>query len=147
MKERLYEILNQCTVQVRVGDVVKHEKVGALDVTTFDAMPSEADLVDNLKVIDMILLKVGVDPVRAAAVKDEFVGLIEPLRPMLESGPSYIAIGGELGDQGAAFQFMALGEVLGLWKVVTPRTLGMADDAAAKNAAGIGYVMISGYRQ
>jgi hypothetical protein len=114
---RLYAIINECTTQVRIGDVVNEKNVGPLHVTTIDAMPSEADLVDGLVIIDLVLLKVAVHPAKAEAHKAELISLIEPLRAGLEPGPSYIAIGASIGDQGTAFQLMALGEVLGLWKV------------------------------
>jgi hypothetical protein len=143
----LYAILHQCTTQVRIGEVLKEQDVGPLHVTTVDAMPSEADLVDGLVIIDLVLLKVAVHPAKAEAHKAEFISLIEPLRAELEPGPSYIAIGALIGDQGTAFQLMALGEVLGLWKVITPRTLGMKDEAIIQQAAGNGYIMISGYRR
>ena len=53
-------------------------------------------------------------------------------------------IGGYIGDQGAAFQLMALGQVLGLWEVITPSSLGLTGERASM-AAGAGYLMISGY--
>jgi len=68
-----------------------------------------------------------------------------PQLERLAGGPSYIEVGGVIGDQGAAFQLFALGEVLGLWKVVTPKILGM-DDATARQLAGSGMIMISGFK-
>lgn len=60
----------------------------------------------------------------------------------LAQGPSYIELGGWIGDQALALQFMGLGERLGLWKVVTPRSLGITDHEAAANLMGAGFVMI-----
>jgi hypothetical protein len=145
--DRLYQIINECSTQVRIGDVVKQETVGPLSVTTVDAMPAESDLVDGLKVIDLVLLKVGVEPDCAAKHKEELVKLIEPLRTILEPGPSYITIGGYIGDQGTAFQLMAIGEVLGLWTVITPRLFGINEEPQLTQAAGQGLIMISGYRR
>lgn len=36
---------------------------------------------------------------------------------------SYIEIGAWIGDQGAALRLMGLGALLGLWKLLTPRTV------------------------
>ncbi len=41
---------------------------------------------------------------------------------------------------------MALGQVLGLWRVITPVDLGITG-AKAMDAAGLGYVMLSGYKE
>jgi hypothetical protein len=146
---KLYEILNSCTSLIRVGEVVTQEQAGPMNVTTIDAMPSEAEISnkDDLAIIDCVLVKVGVNKALATTKRADFIEAIEPLRSGLEPGPSYIAIGASIGDQGAAFQFMALGEVLGLWKVITPRTLGITDAHQLRDYAGKGYVMISGYRR
>ena len=58
-------------------------------------------------------------------------------------GPGYIELGGWLGDQTTALQFMGLGEILGLWEVVTPRRLGIEDAAQAQEMMGMGFVMIA----
>jgi hypothetical protein len=62
----------------------------------------------------------------------------------LKAGPSYIELGGWLGDQGAALMFMGLGEILGLWDVVTPETMlrGTVNQGKADELAGLGLVMI-----
>lgn len=36
---------------------------------------------------------------------------------------SYLEIGGWIGDQGAAMMLMGLGAILGLWQLLTPRTV------------------------
>ncbi len=143
---KLFNILTSCTFLIRVGDVVSEEQVGPLSVTTIDAMPSEDEVKNKeLQIVDCILVKVGVDKAEAEKHRAEFIATIEPLRSVLEPGPSYIAIGAYIGDQGAAFQFMALGEVLGLWTVFTPKTLGVMDATQLREYAGRGYVMIGGY--
>ena len=64
----------------------------------------------------------------------------------ISKGPSYIEVGGWLGDQGTALCFFALGQRLGLWTVITPATLGMLRDTVEyKELAGRGMVMLSGY--
>lgn len=41
---------------------------------------------------------------------------------------------------------MALGHVLGIWRIVTPEDLGFTG-AKAEQAAGLGYVMQAGYQR
>lgn len=55
----------------------------------------------------------------------------------------YIEIGGWIGDQRLALMLMGIGSLLGLWKLLTPRTLiPQIDDEIAKKMAGCGYVSI-----
>jgi hypothetical protein len=58
---------------------------------------------------------------------------------------SYIEIGGFIGDQGVALMLMGLGSILGLWKLMTPRTMlpaGTFREDMVQAMAGIGYVII-----
>lgn len=57
---------------------------------------------------------------------------------------SYLEIGADLGSQDVALQLMGLGQLLGLWSLNTPCSiLGLkADDAMAKEMAGLGYITI-----
>lgn len=55
---------------------------------------------------------------------------------------SYMEVGGWIGDQGLAMQFMALGHLLGLWKVFTPRMLPGIPDDLAMQMAGSGLLSI-----
>ena len=71
-------------------------------------------------------------------------GYPEPER--LAGGPSYIEIGGVLGDQQEAFLLFALGKVLGLWSVITPATLGF-EGPEADQLAGAGMVNMSGFKE
>lgn len=59
----------------------------------------------------------------------------------LKEGPSYIELGGWIGDQELALSLMGLGASLGLWNVVTPRTLGFSDDKAGM-LMGMGFVLL-----
>ena len=57
---------------------------------------------------------------------------------------SYIELGCWIGDQSAALTLMGLGALLGLWKLLTPRTVlgtGLSDDVVWQLAT-LGYVMI-----
>lgn len=157
-KDRLYQILNETTVQIRKGDVVhgSHELVEAINrrderlpggVVSIDMMPSDKEVKPELERVDMQFLTIGVHRETAQKHKAELIALLNeyPQPDRLAAGPSYIEVGAEIGDQGAAFQLFALGKVLGLWEVITPATLGFSGKKA-EELAGIGYVMISGYK-
>jgi len=53
----------------------------------------------------------------------------------------YMELGGWIGDQGLAMMLMGLGAVLGIWVLLTPKTLGLSDDMALQ-MAGMGMVTI-----
>ncbi len=57
---------------------------------------------------------------------------------------SYLEVGGWLGDQGLALTLMGLGECLGLWKLLTPRSVLGKDvpEDLVQKMAGAGYVSI-----
>lgn len=145
--DRLYVILRETTVQLRKGEVVEEKQVGDVKVTEVFAMPHESEASSNLQKVDCIFLTIGVDKEKAEMYREEVVAILKgyPQPERLAGGPSYIEVGGVIGDQGAAFQLFALGEVLGLWRVITPKTLGM-DDATARQLAGSGMIMISGFK-
>jgi hypothetical protein len=157
---RLYEILSDTTVQLRKGDVVHGDKhlVEAINtgrdlskepggVVTIDAMPHVAEAPDALERVDLEFLVIGVDKAKAERYRDDLVQILKtyPRPDRLASGPSYIEVGAEIGDQGAAFQLFALGKVLKLWDVITPTTLGF-EGAEAREMAGRGLVMMSGFQ-
>jgi hypothetical protein len=106
---------------------------------------------DDGTIVDVFMTKVaikdGVDPVKFAALIEaaEHGEFQEVSVERLKAGPSYIELGAWLGDQTMALMFMALGEVLGFWKIISPTTLGVKDPAVAGDMAGRGFVMISGY--
>jgi hypothetical protein len=143
---RLYEILRHTTVQLRKGDVVSEQQVGPVKVIQIDAMPHESEALPSLELVDMEFLTIGVDKVEAAKHKAELISILDtyPHPERLAGGPSYIEVGAEIGDQGAAFQLFALGKVLDLWGIITPRTLGF-DGEQAKAMAVSGFIMMSGY--
>lgn len=160
--DRLHAILAYTTVQLRKGEVVHGDQhlVDAVkqgrDITkepggvvTIDSMPHVGQFanVSTFAKVDMELLVIGVDQVAAQNHKAELIEILKtyPQPERLAAGPSYIEVGAEIGDQGAAFQLFALGKVLGLWEVITPATLGLSG-ADAQLAAGRGYIMISGFK-
>ena len=152
---RLYEILGETTVQLRKGEVFtgtptlvaqaeRGEELKGGGVLTMDLMPHENEAPDNLVKIDCELLTIAVNRHIAEFHRAELIEILKTYPRMSEliEGPSYIKIGAEIGDQGAAFQLFALGEVLGLWKVITPKMMGFKGKAA-KIMAGQGYIMIT----
>lgn len=143
---RLHEILRLTTIQLRKGDLVRTEAVGPVDVVHIDLMPHESEARDHLELIDLEFLTIGVDKAMAGRLKDELVAILRtyPNPESLRGGPSYITVGAEIGDQGAAFQLFALGKVLGLWEIITPAFHGLVGEEA-KRAAGAGFIMITGF--
>ncbi len=144
--DRLYAILNETTCQLRKGAEVEERTEGAAKVKEIFAMP-HADTVSDIEKVDMEFLVIGVDKAKAEARKDELISILKtyPQPERLAGGPSYIEVGGEIGDQGAAFQLFALGKVLGLWGVITPKSLGFEGEEA-RRMAGMGYVMMTGFK-
>lgn len=157
MHDRLYEILNDTTIQLRKGEAIHGtpELVDAIHrgdeelpggVVTLDIMPKESDARVDLGRVDLHFLTIGVDKQKAEQHKEELIRLLNdyPKPERLAGGPSYIEVGAEIGDQGAAFQLFALGKILGLWDVITPDSMGMDGDLADQ-MAGSGFIMITGY--
>lgn len=57
---------------------------------------------------------------------------------------NYQEIGGWIGDQGLALMLMGLGELVGLWKLLTPRSMlgNEIPDDLVQQMAGAGFVAI-----
>lgn len=146
--DKLYDILATCTVQLRKGDEIVKESTPGLDVTHVYAMPHESEARPHIEKVDLHFITIGVDKALAESRKAELIDILNayPEPDRIAAGPSYIEVGGVIGDQGAAFQLFALGTVLGLWGVITPKMLGATGDQADQ-LAGSGYIMISGYRR
>ena len=75
----------------------------------------------------------------------EFKELVEKEFPYWLDGKehSYLQIGGDIGDQGLALITMGLGELLGLWELLTPENMmPFLDDAMKMEMAGRGYISI-----
>jgi len=63
----------------------------------------------------------------------------------LAKGPNYLGVGKILGSTDSALQLFAVGQVLGLWRVVVPEVFGFKGTEALQMGQG-GLVMISGFR-
>jgi hypothetical protein len=92
--------------------------------------------------VDLIFFKV-----RAVnnSDKEEFKRLVENEYPHWLDGKehSYLETGGDMGDQGLALMTMGLGELLGIWELLTPESMmPFLDDNTKMKMAGTGFVNI-----
>lgn len=97
--------------------------------------------------VDVHFMHVGVCKACARNARPLLISLlVDWPDTRIKDGPSYIEIGGVLGDQALALRLLALGEAAGLWKVITPRTMGFGrlGDKDADSLAGRGFVMHGG---
>lgn len=157
--DRLYQILRETTCQLRNGDKIEGtpelveqikrgdtELKGGGVVEIYD-MPHVSEARPDIERVDVEFVVIGVNRAKAEEHRAEFVEILKqwPQPERLAGGPSYIEVGGVIGDQGAAFELFALGKVLGLWDVITPTSLGFSGDEA-RRMAGSGLVMMTGFR-
>jgi len=161
--ERLRQILSETTILLRKGDAVvsdnpklieaiKSGDPDALDnagggVADIYCMPHVNDARTELVRVDCHFIFVGVDKIKSDQYKNEIIGILKtyPQPERLAAGISYIEIGGVLGSQDMAMSLMALGEVLGLWKVISPAFFNMTGPDADR-VAGCGFVMTTGFK-
>jgi len=76
---------------------------------------------------------------------EEFKKLVKKEFPHWLDGKehSYLETGGDIGDQGLALMAMGLGELLGIWELLTPNNImPFLDKEMGMKAAGSGYVII-----
>ena len=141
--EALNKLISETTILLRKGAVVTRKP----GVVTIQAMPHENDELPPFTTkADLVMVTVGVLPI-AHERRGTLVELLKhyPYPERLAAGPSYIELGGILGDQGQALALIALGHVLKLWEAITPALFGVTG-AEAQKMAGMGYVMISGFK-
>jgi len=148
--QKLYDIVQDSTRVFRKGESVETRQVGNVDVVELFGYDhtNEAPSGDNFDKVDMIFVDVVVDKARAeqyrGALAEQMRAYPQPER--LAGGPSYIELAPNMGmQQEGALRVMALGKTLGMWDVMSAKTLGM-DDATAREMAGQGFLMISGYK-
>lgn len=133
---RVYRNGPEFNERVRADGVVVNELVG------YPAIPDNLADLDGRLLVDCHFVTVAVAIEKAEAVRADIVTAVMKQREMFADGPSYITVGAWLNDQQTAFQFMALGEAIGLWLVLTPAKLGFPPEIRDQ-AAGMGYVMIT----
>lgn len=146
----LAKFVQDYSLVFRKGEIVAEHDTGNVHVVTVDAFP---EIPSSERTIDMHFVAVGFTA-DALGRRDEFLELIRESEQgefasisldRIKQGPSYIEYGGWLGDQTLALQFLALGELYDLWKVITPERFSVTGDDADR-MAGAGFVMNSGLR-
>ena len=148
--DKLYKIIRKTTRVYRKGEPVQRKQIGNLKVVELFGYEHTTNVpkADNFEKVDMVFVDVVVDKSQAEKCKDELQRiLIEYPQPeKLAGGPSYIELSPNCGlEQDGGLRLMALGKVLGLWDVISGKTLGM-DDTEAREMAGMGLLNISGYK-
>lgn len=95
---------------------------------------------------DMIFFKVTK---KESVTKEALENIIKDGFPHWLDGKehNYLEIGANIGDQGVGLMIMGLGKVLGLWNLLTPKTvlpkaLWENDDDLVRQMAGMGMVTI-----
>jgi hypothetical protein len=135
------------TLPFRKGEEVTVRQVGSLEVTTVDDMPPAGQAPPDPVDVHFMLVGFteGIDRgmflALLKAACDGHGEFADVPRTRLLTGPSYIELGAWLGDQGLALRFLALGEKLGLWEVVTPKRLKFPEEAGDA-LAGHGFVRL-----
>jgi hypothetical protein len=148
--DKLYEIIGKTTRVYRKGEPVQRKQIGNLEVVELFGYEhtTNAPKADNFEKVDMVFVDVVVDKSQAEKCKDELQRILReyPQPEKLAGGPSYIELSPNCGlEQDGGLRLMALGKVLGLWDVISGKTLGM-DDTEAREMAGMGLLNISGYK-
>lgn len=91
---------------------------------------------------DMIFFKVALS--MPCSAKD-FRDLVQAEFPHWLDGKehNYLAMGGDIGDQGLALTAMGIGTILEVWDLLSPRTvLPGIDEDLAHEMAGMGYITV-----
>lgn len=105
-----------------------------------DAQEAPEDNQPNGHTSDLIFFKVAKTN---DAIKEEYLKLVEEEYPNWLDGRehSYLEIGADVGDQGLGLMAMGLGEILGIWDLLTPNLLPISDDLKM-DLAGRGMITI-----
>jgi hypothetical protein len=131
----------ESTMTKLVDYILSHSERGSCQCgKCFDA-PAEA-IVPEGHTADVIFFQVSAknnpDPEKLRELLDNDGAFL------LSGGHSYLEIGAWIGDQGAALQLMALGSLLGLWALNTPRSVfgTLIPEEKVMELAGMGMVEI-----
>ena len=136
-------------MSISLSDITQYAMIDDLDFVTQSITGK-----DVYTVIDAGFIKVGV---RNGLDVQLFVNFLkEHTQPGkgaygdmtmddLAKGPSYIALGGWLGDQTDALIFMAIGKHIGAWDIIGPGVLGITGPEAQR-MMGMGFLTTSGFK-
>lgn len=128
--------------------VMKHTVRGACTCgRCMDAPEDPEDHQPNGHTVDLFFFQVALqgepDPEELKQLILEHPGEFHTCDPLDGEEHSYMELGGWIGDQGLAMQFMGLGHLLGLWKVMQPKLLGaLVPEGLQQQLAGQGMVTI-----
>lgn len=134
---RVYELaqlIRRVTIQANTGDGRLLD--GFIDLGFFQVSIEDAEGNPTVTADEFL------DALRAAFEQrtGEFADMdLEEFR----RGPSYITLGGWLGDQGVAISLIGVGALLGIWDVASPETLGMRPGPQADQLRGGGFLFPS----
>lgn len=133
-----------------INYVLAHSERGACRCgKCFDATPGDPQPIGHT--VDMYFFDVRIINVPTPRGLTEAIeahkGSFNEMDPFDGEEHGYIEVGGWLGDQGIALQFMGLGALLGMWKVLQPRNMipGLPKDLM-DDLAGKGLVVIQAPR-
>jgi len=148
--DKLYKIINEATRVFRKGEFIEESQQGIVDVVQVFGYDhtGTAPSGDNFDKVDMVFVDVVVDRAKAQQYKGTLAELLRgyPQPERLAGGPSYIELAPNLGlEQEGALRVMALGKTLGMWDIISGKTMRLNDEMALE-MAGNGFLMISGYR-
>lgn len=119
-----------------------HGTVAGGGVVEMFGMPPTSSAPDNLTMIDVHFLMIGVDVEKARELQPDFVAWLKDNVPnWIEGEISYIQMGGIVEDQQCALCIFAIGEALGMWRVLTPARMGIPEPLRDM-MAGNGFVSI-----
>lgn len=109
--------------------------------------PRHSRLEEHCDCVDMVFFKVSAKLADAETLTEliqKHHGVFCNINLFDGKEYNYIDIGAWLGDQGAALTLMGLGTLLGLWKLLSPKTMlgPMCDDALAMKMAYAGLLSI-----
>jgi len=95
--------------------------------------------------VDMVFFKIAAkdnpDKAEFLRLTQEHQGEFGDVDPLDGKEHSYLELGGWIGDQGIAMQYMALGVLLGVFNLISPAALGVVGDQALQ-LAGVGFLTI-----
>lgn len=114
-----------------------------------DAPPNPEQHQPTGHTADVIFFEVSARPgadaeTLRALLRENFRGEYGDVNVFDGSDHSYMELGGWIGDQGLALMLMGLGAVLGVWKLLTPKTLlgNSAPKDIVQGLAGQGFVLV-----
>ncbi|MDA2921889.1 hypothetical protein MYX07_01340, partial [Patescibacteria group bacterium AH-259-L07] len=160
--KRLYEILSEITETARPGEDAGNKKRSSLEKQKdlmlkahglkkvrgkFIQRPAKPDVFEveeGVIRVDCHYHIIDVDKAKAEKYYDKIITAIRTHIPQEDFDPDldYKVAGKKIGGTSPAFRLFAVGHVLGLWRIVTPKTLGITNPQEADQMADAGLIMV-----